>query len=385
MSVLFMMPQWHAVSEGWMHQMIANISEYIIAIAVTNTKGEDAWQDTIPAYSLFPETKSIRYLSKFSKAFNLSVRKIPPKGDEYLISLIHKLPIDKIFCQYGTYAVRFMDVWEKTELPLYIHFHGYDAEFDLREDSNPEKFIHSCDYLKKIKELQHRAIFITNSHAAKTKLVNAGILPERIIVKYYGIPLPNHKHEHTKKNFIKILHLGRLVDCKSPDRTIKAFEIAKSEGLDGELIIAGDGPLKSMCELLRLRSPYQDSITLMGAVSNKTAQELYLEADVFTQHNITGEISYQTESLGSSILEAMAAALPIVGTKNGGVQETVVDDETGYLNDPGDIEAQAQSFLELGENPNLRQKMGKAGRKRVAEYFSPEREREALIRIMDLE
>lgn len=148
--------------------------------------------------------------------------------------------------------------------------------------------------------------------------------------------------------------------------------------------MVGDGPLKTTCELLRLRSPYRDSITLLDSIPNEKAQQLYLESDIYTQHNITGEITGQAEGFGVSIVEAMASGLPFVGTKNGGVLETVIDGITGILVDPGDVESQADAFLDLAQNPALRQEMGEAGRKRVFDNFSPQQEVDQLRSILKL-
>lgn len=384
MGVLFMMPQWDAVSEGWLQYMLINISHKLTAVATNDTKGDKTWQGRVPAFSLHTSGASVKYFSRLSKYFGLTLKTIPPQPNNVLVSILEKLPVTQIFCQYGTYAVDFMNAWQRTDTPLFIHFHGYDAEFDLRLHDKPQQLVHPKKYLEDLLELQKRATFITNSSSAKLKLTDAGLSSERIIVKYYGIPIPPYKKEHHDQENIKIIHLGRLIDCKSPDRTIKAFELARSRGLDAQLMIVGDGPLRSMCELIRLRSPYKDSIVIKGSVDSSTAKDLLFLSDVLTQHNITGEITHQTESLGASILEAMAFGLPVVGTKNGGVLETVVHGETGFLNEPGDVEAQAESFIELARNPDLRQAMGEAGRKRVAEHFSPEQEKNQLIQILGL-
>jgi glycosyltransferase involved in cell wall biosynthesis len=277
-----------------------------------------------------------------------------------------------------------MQVWREIELPLFIHFHGYDVFLDLRYIDRPETRRHPEEYLANLKELEQRATLIAGSQFLKSQLVEAGISADRVVVKYYGVPVPETGRLHKNKDHIQILHLGNFVDFKSPDRTIRAFEIAKSKGLNGHLVLVGDWPLKTTCEFLRLRSPYRDSIRLVKPTWGEEAQRIYAESDIFTQHNVTGEITRQAEGFGVSIVEAMARGLPVVGTRNGGVVETVVDGETGILIEPGDVEAQAAAFLQLAQNPGLRQKMGDAGRARVAACFRPQQEAAQLRKIMKL-
>jgi glycosyltransferase involved in cell wall biosynthesis len=384
MSLLFMMPQWEATSEVWMHRMLAGLSEYLAAVLVSDSQGNRYWRGEVPAISLNPSEQSVRYASRVCAFFGLTLKKKKPKERDILQKALRRLPVDRVLCHYGTFATKFMEVWERLDLPLFIHFHGYDATFDLRNFDQPDKRFHPADYLFRLKDLERRAIFIANSEFTKCLLTDAGIAESRVFVKYYGVPIADEKRLHHKTTGLRILHLGRLVDFKSPDRTIKAFEIAKSRGLDGDLVIGGEGALRAYCELLRLRSPYKSSIHILGAVNTQQAQVLFSEADIFTQHNIVGEITRQSECFGVSIVEAMAQGLPVVCTRNGGVIESVVHEETGFLNSPEDIEAQANSFLELARHPELRQQMGEAGQARVNNFFSPQREIENLCKIMKL-
>ncbi len=384
MSVLFVMPRWEDAFGGWMKRMMDGIAEDLVAVAVNDSLNARRTPSGIQAISLRPPAREFRYISRIFGMAGLLLEKAEPDPEDSLRKVIHQLSVTHILCQYGTFAVRFMNVWRETDIPLFIHFHGYDATFDLRVPDQPDKRFFSNDYLLNIKELEQRAVFIVNSEFTKSLLMEAGISPDRMILKYLGAPIPEEQRLHCYKEKVQILHLGRLVDFKSPDRTIQAFELAMSRGLNGNLVLAGDGPLRASCELLKHRSPYRDSIHILGEVGVPDVQTLISASDIFTAHNITGEITRQTECLGVSILEAMAGGLPVVGTRSGGVNETVVDGQTGILTQPGDVDAQADAFLRLAKDPDLRQKMGDAGRARISTLFTIQQEAAQLRRIMNL-
>ncbi|MCX6376314.1 MAG: glycosyltransferase family 4 protein, partial [Armatimonadetes bacterium] len=184
---------------------------------------------------------------------------------------------------------------------------------------------------------------------------------------------------------INILYLGRLIDLKGPDLVIRAFEIACSRGMDAQLVIAGDGPLRTMCELLRARSRFRERITLLGAVDAQTGERLRTEADIFTAHNCFGPLTLHEEAFGVSFVEAMAAGLPVVSGRSGSLPELIADGRDGLLVEPGDVEAHAGAFLRLASDPGLRQSMGEAGWRKAKHRFSCERERAQLRAILGLD
>jgi len=77
----------------------------------------------------------------------------------------------------------------------------------------------------------------------------------------------------------------------------------------------------------------------------------------------------------------MRAGLPVIATDVGGVREAVVDGETGFLVDRGNLVMLRSRLQQLLGDPELRNKMGEAGRKRYLEYFTVERMLEATLRV----
>lgn len=78
------------------------------------------------------------------------------------------------------------------------------------------------------------------------------------------------------------------------------------------------------------------------------------------------------ESCPNIVLEGMAAGLPVIGTRVGGTAELIVDEETGFVIPPGNPAALAEKLKLLLPDPDLRRKLGQAGRARVKAHFTIE-------------
>ncbi len=83
--------------------------------------------------------------------------------------------------------------------------------------------------------------------------------------------------------------------------------------------------------------------------------------------------SSEPEPFGRVIVEAMATARPVIASAHGGPLEIVVPEETGLLFPPRDASALAEAMLRLADNPDLRRRMGAAGRQRVLTHYTMER------------
>ena len=89
------------------------------------------------------------------------------------------------------------------------------------------------------------------------------------------------------------------------------------------------------------------------------------------------------EPFGRTLIEAMAAGLPVIGAGSGAIPDIVVDDVTGLLIPPGDALAQADAMAVLLRDPALSAAMGQAGRQRAADHFSISAQITHLVRLYD--
>ena len=155
---------------------------------------------------------------------------------------------------------------------------------------------------------------------------------------------------------------GRFVRGKGFDDLLRAFDLIRSRMPEVELKVAGGGPefddLRRLAEVLGIH----DSVQLLGPVSD--TRGLWQSSDIAVVPS-----NGFPESFSMVTLEAMAAALPVVATRNGGIPELVVDGVTGTLVDRGDPRAIADAILAYARDPELRRAHGAAARQRCETHF----------------
>jgi len=158
---------------------------------------------------------------------------------------------------------------------------------------------------------------------------------------------------HKPRDFQTLLHAFRLVaDACPPDWNNPR----------AHLLIVGDGPLRAQIEAQIDALSLEQRVTLNGWRDD--APSVYAASDIYAL------TTWGWEGLPLTVLEAMAAGLPVVATGAGGVPEAVADGDTGLLVGRRDVDGLAEALRTLIAHPAQRQKMGDAGRIRAEAYFS---------------
>lgn len=383
MGLLFMMRDWALPSELWMQRMIEALEPHIAVLAAANPT-EPSWRGRLPVSAVRDAPPGPG--RRVAHALGLKVWQKPAHtGHDVVRRLVHRADVDRILVHYLDWAAHFIDIWEQTDKPLFVHSHGHDAHPDCRWEHKPGERFFGPDYAQKLLRLSKRAVFLPPAEATRGALLRIGVPEQRIVLRRVGAPVVNPLPTRPPRvEGLTILYLGRLSDCKGPDLTIRAFELACARGLDARLVLAGDGALRITCELLRQRSPVRDRIELLGSVKGDVAQRLLREADLFTAHSCLGPISRIEEGFGTAFAEAMGCGLVVVSGRSGGVAELIPDDSCGLLFEPGDIEAHARHLLELARDPARRAVIGAVAHRRIAEHFSLEQANQRLMEILGL-
>jgi glycosyltransferase involved in cell wall biosynthesis len=231
---------------------------------------------------------------------------------------------------------------------------------------------------------------------------------DRCETLYNGIDINEFSHDKDyeaarRRKVKRILYVGGIWPHKGTHIAIDAFKMVAQKHPDVVIDLVGpqgDYPIEEACDLedrqtLQRMAPYfkkqrfsldnlwrsptksneyleflkkkvtpdlSDKVTFHGFVSRTDLVRLYYEADVFVFPPIWNE------AFGCTPVEAMAAGTPVVVSRAGGIVETVLDQKTGFIVEPGDATALADATLRLVEDDELRERMGRAARRRALEF-----------------
>lgn len=161
-----------------------------------------------------------------------------------------------------------------------------------------------------------------------------------------------------------ILSVGAIGERKGHRITLKAFELAERKGMDTQLVIAGTVADKQYLDQLQkdiAQSRFRDKVSLYTDLSDEALKQLYEKTHLFVLHS-------EEESQGIVFAEAMAAGLPIVATRVGGVPYVVGNGRNGLLSEYGDVEAFAENIQNLMSDAALWQSMSDASSEAAQVY-----------------
>jgi glycosyltransferase involved in cell wall biosynthesis len=171
-----------------------------------------------------------------------------------------------------------------------------------------------------------------------------------------------------------IITVGRLKAPKDFLTLVRALDALPPDSFDA--VIVGEGPDRSRLEAEIEALGLTHRVRLAGERQDVT--DLLAAADVFV-------LPSASEGMPVSVLEAMAAGLPVVASRVGGVPEQVADGETGLLVEPGDAGELAAAVGRLIHDGELRRRLGAAGRARAEEEFDLDQFRRAHVELYSRE
>jgi phosphatidylinositol alpha-mannosyltransferase len=167
--------------------------------------------------------------------------------------------------------------------------------------------------------------------------------------------------EELRDGTLNILFVGRFEERKGLIHLLKAYHRLRKRHVDARLLVIGTGPkAREYRRFVGLRGVRD--VEWLGRVSDDDKARYFASADIFCSP-ATGQ-----ESFGIVLLEAMAAGIPIVASDIHGYKNVLQRGVQGLLVEPRNAMALAAALYKLAGDPDLRHRMGEAGRARAPEY-----------------
>nr|WP_245323820.1 glycosyltransferase family 4 protein [Methanomicrobium sp. W14] len=240
----------------------------------------------------------------------------------------------------------------KGKKPLVLKFHGDDGLiYPYKNHFNRALFNHS---------VSHADHIITCSKALKSSLISLGVKPDKITPIANGVDTNRFRpmNKQICRDNFKIpgescvcLYAGRIHPMKG------IFEIIESAKLNSDVtfIFGGPGPVPN----------HPENCIFLGDINPENMPLLMNAADFLV-------LPSHSEGLGLVLLESLACEVPVIASSVGGCPEIVKNKESGFLVTPKNVEELSKSIKILKNNPDLREKMGKEGRKDILTNYDSE-------------
>ena len=389
MKIGVIVPSFPTISETFILNHITGLldSGHQVVIYSLKKNPEEKKHDIINNYKLLEQTKYLRKtpLNKMTRRFSTLFLvmsysfRFPVKLYKALQSLLFQDREDfylKLYFLFLT-ANRKIDVYHfhfghvgrlgaflksvGFQEKMVTSFHGYDI--------NQVPLQKGKDYYDELfKTGDH---FIANSNFTKKQMTDLGCSENKISVIPVGLHIKDYPYKERKypaAGPIQILTIGRLVEKKGHEYSIRAIARLIKEGFNIHYTIAGNGILRSKLKDLVAKLNIVENITFTGEITQQEAVHLYDKSHLFVLSSMTAS-NGDKEGQGLVLQEAQACGLPVVSTLHNGIPDGVLDGQSGFLVPEKDIEALSDAIRKLILHPSSWAQIGKAGRNFVERKY----------------
>jgi colanic acid/amylovoran biosynthesis glycosyltransferase len=290
-------------------------------------------------------------------------------SDAALTSFVQQHRIKLIHAHFGPGGVEIMPVAMRLGIPLIVTFHGWDVKLGAEADTHMS--LYERVYRRRLPALLRTSSeLICVSEKWRDRVVALGCPPEKVHTNYLGVDCEFFDGVRGQFDPMSIIFVGRLIRLKGVHVLLEALRLLRDQGLDAHLKIVGEGP-----ESAHLEKTAGEQSLPVRFLGNQTAgeiRELLRQAAVLCAPSTTAG-GQMPEALGLVLLEAQAMGVPVVGTRNGGIPETLEEGQTGYLVDQESPAALAAALKMLLVNQAVNRSFGERARAFVRERFDIDR------------
>lgn len=238
-------------------------------------------------------------------------------------------------------------------IPFSLTVHGPDefddtVHFHLAEKLEAARFVVCIGHFCKSQLLK----LCAPAHWPKFQVVPLGVDPAEF-VPAAAVPM---------RLAFEVICVGRLVPQKGQAILVEAVARLAATHPGIHLRLVGDGPDRKALENQVDRLGIREKVTFEGSVNRDRIAGLLSNASLFV-------LASFAEGIPVALMEAMAREIPVISTYIAGIPELIRPEVDGLLVPPSDVDALAAAIARLADEPDLRSRLGRAGRQRVLERY----------------
>jgi len=291
---------------------------------------------------------------------------------------INKGPYDIIHCHFGPngYLAFYLKDIGAIHGKVVTTFYGYDISTYVKQ--NGERAYTSL--------FKRGDLFISICEDMRNRLIRLGCNKEKAVILRLGVDMDRFRCNRRKNDnghIIRLLSVGRLVEKKGFEYSIRAVAKIVRQYPRIEYKIIGDGHLKNDIVSLIQELNVAAYVKLLGWCTQDEVETIMAESDIFLAPSVTARDG-DREGTPTVLIEASARCLPVISTQHAGIPEVVQDGKSGFLVPEKDVSALTEKLQYLIENPVIWSELGQAGRRHVIESYDKNKINDQLLKIYEL-
>jgi len=281
--------------------------------------------------------------------------------------------VDVVLAEYGPTALSVLDACEAAGIPMVTHFHGWDAYvLAPREETRAE-------YARVFTVSE--AIIAVSRHM-KQHLEGLGAPGEKVVWNPCGADVPETRTGAPENAPPTYMAIGRETPKKAAIVALMAFARVRQALPDAGMEFVGfhaEGPLLQAVRALDL----DDSVSFLGPLPHEEVLKRFAGVRCYVHPSVTAPDG-DMEGTPVSVMEAMAAGVPVVATRHGGIADLLEGTSAGILVEEYDVESTAQAMIAYGRDPERAARDGDEGRDLMKKHWSMDHSVERLGQVVQL-
>lgn len=272
-----------------------------------------------------------------------------------------------LHAHFGTAAVYALPYARFARVPLVVTFHGYDVPllFQARRVRGPARRYAWFGSMM----LRSMTLGLCDSAELRDMLIARGVPPERLRVHLLGVDTERFRPVVVRPGDeqVRVLMVGRLVEKKGFEYGIAAFAKANLERR-AQLTIIGEGPLERALRSQVRGLGIEAQVEFTGALPHDRVLELMQAHHILLAPSVVARNGDRDSGL-IVLREAAACGLVAIGSRHGGLPDSIEDGETGFLVDERDVQAMSDRLRRLVTDAALRRLLASAARRKMEREF----------------